>query len=227
MQGTHEGFIAGQRGRTQRNKVSDLGFREWIEHHFLAQTLQAQFVAQRIERMIERHHLGDAEARQPHKPSAAASPRHIVDELDRRPIAPVQVFGYQQQRSLLGVAVQQFTHFPQHAIRTDAGKLAPQRVSLLRGAQPRQLQQPGRRHGAHQRRQGRVAAAQIGQRLQHRQVRLAGAVVLHAMAACAGNAAKAGEEMLDQRGLANPRFSGKPEHCTLPAVSPFPCPMQP
>ncbi|VVO20907.1 hypothetical protein PS691_04182 [Pseudomonas fluorescens] len=210
----------------QRNIVSDLGFRERIEHHFLAQTLQAQFVAQRAERMIERYHLGEAQARQPHKPRAATSPRHIVDELDRRPIAPVQVFGHQQQRALLCVAVQQFTHFPQHAVRTDAGKLAPQCVSLLRSAQPRQLQQPGRRHGAQQRRQGGVAAAQIGQRLQHRQVRLAGAVVFHAMAACAGDAAKAGEEILDQRGLANPRFSGEPDYCTLAAVSPLPRPLQ-
>ena len=133
--------------------------------------------------MVQRDHLGQAEARQPHQARAAAPPRDVVDELDRRPVAPVQVFGHQQQRPLLGVAVEQLAHLAQHAVGAHAGQFAPQRVAFLRGAQPRQLQQPGRRHAAQQRGQSAVLAAQLGHRLQHRQVRLAGAVVLHALAA--------------------------------------------
>ncbi|MCY1562487.1 hypothetical protein D9M68_998930 [compost metagenome] len=120
----------------------------------------------------------------------------------------MQVFGHQQQRPLLRVAVQQFAHFPQHAFRTNAGKLTSQTVSLLGSAQPRQLQQPSRCDCAQQRWKRGVTAAQIGERLQHRQVGLTGTVVFNAMAARAGDAAKAGDEMLNQRGLANSRFAG-------------------
>ena len=143
------------------------------------------------------------------------------------PVAPVQVFRHQQQRTLLGVAVEQLAHLAQHAVRAHAGQLTPQRVAFLRGAEPRQLQQPGRRHVAQQRRQRAVAAAQLGQRFQHRQVRLAGAVVLHALPARAGDAAEAGYEVLDQRGLADARFAGDPDHRALPAAGLVPRLLQP
>src|SRR3990167_8988097 len=156
-----------------------------------------------------------------------ASPGDVVDELDGGPVAPVQVFGDQQQRPLLRVAIQQFAHLSQHTLRADASEFAAQRVAPIRAAQPRQLQQPGRCHSAQQRRQRGVAATQLGQRLQYRQIGLAGAIVLYAMTARAGDAAEAGDEMLDQRGLADPRPAGEPDQRTLAPVRPLPGPVQP
>ena len=121
---------------------------------------------------------------------------------------------------LLGVAIEQLAHLAQHALRADAGQLSPQRVALLRGAEPRQLQQPGRCHRAQQRRHRAVAAAQLGQRFEHGKVGLAGAVVLHALAARAGDVAEARDEVLDQRGLADARFAGDPDHRALAAARP-------
>ena len=72
----------------------------------------------------------------------------IVDELDRRAIAPMQVLGDQQQRPALGVAVQEFAHLAQHSLQIDSDELAQQGFALLRGAEPGQLQQPGRRDSA-------------------------------------------------------------------------------
>jgi hypothetical protein len=55
--------------------------------------------------MVRRDHLGHAKGREPHQASAAAPPRDVVDELDRRAVAPVQVFRHQQQGALVGVSV--------------------------------------------------------------------------------------------------------------------------
>ena len=46
--------------------------------------------------MIERHDLGEAKACKPHEARAATAPRDVVDELDRRAVAPMQVLGHQQ-----------------------------------------------------------------------------------------------------------------------------------
>ena len=81
--------------------------------------------------MIQRDDLGQTKARKPHQSRAAASARDVVDQLDRRAVAPVQIFGHQQQRPALGVAIEQLAHLAQHAIRADAGKLSSQRVALV------------------------------------------------------------------------------------------------
>ncbi len=109
--------------------------------------------------MIQRDHLGETEACQPHEARAATPSRDIVDELNRRAVAPMQVLGDQQQRPALGVAIEHLAHLAQHAIRADARELSSQGVALFRGAEPRQLQQPGRRHGAQQ---GRDARCRCG-----------------------------------------------------------------
>ena len=228
MQRAHERFVAGDRRRSFRHVVGDLAFGERIEHDLLAQAVQAQLVPQRVERMVQRDDLGEAKACEPHEARAAAPPRDVVDELDRRAVAPMQVLGHQQQRPALGVAIEQLAHLAQHAIRADAGELSSQRVALLRGAEPRQLQQPGRRHGAQQRHGSvAVAAAQLGQGFEHGKIRLAGAVVLDALAARAGDVAEAGDEVLDQRRLADTRFAGNPDDRALAAARDVPGAAQP
>ena len=178
--------------------------------------------------MVRRDHLGHAEGRQPHQAGAAAPPRDVVDELDRRAVAPVQVFRHQQQRPLLGVAVEQLAHLAQHAVRAHAGQFAPQCVAFLRGAEPRQLQQPGRRHAC--------AAARAGPRPcgtarpappapadRARRCRSAP----RTGRARTATAPEARHEVLDQRGLADARLAGHPHHRPLPAAGLAPGAAQP
>ena len=62
----------------------------------------------------------------------------------------MQVLRHQQQRSALGVTVQEFAHLAEHSFQVDADELSQQGFALFRGAEPGQLQQPGRRDGAQQ-----------------------------------------------------------------------------
>ena len=109
-----------------------------------------KLVSQRVERMIRGDDLGEPEARKPHEAAAAAPAREIVDELDRGAIAPMQILRHQQQRTALGVAVQEFAHFTEHPFQVDADELSQQGFALFGGTEPGQLQQPGGRDGAQQ-----------------------------------------------------------------------------
>ncbi len=51
--------------------------------------------------------------------------------------------------------------------------------------------------------------------------------MLHALAARACDAVEAGDELLDQCRLADPRFAGDPDHGALAAARECPCPLQP
>ena len=52
---------------------------------------------------------------EPQQPRRRAAAREVVDELHRGVVAPVQVLGDQQQRPILGVAIEQLAHLAQHA----------------------------------------------------------------------------------------------------------------
>ena len=161
--------------------------------------------------MIERHDLGETKACEPHEARVAAPSRDVVDELDRRAIAPMEVLGYKQQRPALARAIQKLAHLAQHAISRNTGELPPQSVALLGGAEPRQLQEPGRCDRTQQRHERAVDAAQLRQGFEDGEVRLAAAVLIDALAADAKNIAEIRDEMLDQRRLADPRLAGNPD----------------
>ena len=161
--------------------------------------------------MIERHDLGETKACEPHEARVAAPSRDVVDELDRRAIAPMEVLGHKQQRPALARAIQKLAHLAQHAICRDTGELPPQSVALLGGAEPRQLQEPGRRDRAQQRHERAVDAAQLRQGFEDGEVGLAAAVLIDALAADAKNIAETRNEMLDQRRLADTRLAGNPD----------------
>ena len=177
--------------------------------------MQMKLVSQRVERMIRGDHLGESKARKPHEAAAAAPAREVIDELDRGAIAPMQVLGHQQQRTALGVTVQEFAHLTEHPFQVDADKLSQQGFALFHGTEPGQLQQPGRRDGAQQRWYFCISAAQLREGFENRMVRLAASVVLHAMATRASNVAEPGDKAIDQRGFANPGLAGDPEYDAL------------
>ena len=227
MQRPDERLVGGERRGPLRDVVGDLLLRERIEHDLLAQAMQAQLVPQRLERMVVRDDLGETEAREPHQARVRPPARDMVDELDRRVVAPMQVLGHQQQRPLGGIAVEELAHLAQHAIRAHARELASQGVALLRGAQPRQLQQPGGRDGAQQGRDRAVAAAELPERFENRQVRLACTVLLDALPAGAGDPAQSRNEVIDERRLADARVARNPDNRALPGAREIPGGFQP
>ncbi len=212
VQRAHEALVMRHLRRAPGEIGRDLALGERIEHDLFAQSVQAELVPQRAERVIERDHLGQSEARQPHESSRASPTCDVVDELRCRAIAPVQVLGDEQQRAICRVAVEELAHFAQHALGMDSDQLTQQRFADFRCAEPGQLQQPGRRDGAQQRCDGVVVPAKLGQCLEHGVVRLAGAEALHAIAARTGHVAQAGDEMLDQGGLADAGLASHPDH---------------
>ena len=141
----------------------------------------------------------------------------MVDQVHRRVIAPVQVLDDQHQRLVLRAAVEQFAELAQHAVLARAGEFAPQAFALGLAAQPGQLQQPGRRDAAQQRGQRGVVAAERGQRLEHGQIRFAGAVLLDALALREGHRAERGGKVVDQRRLADAGFAGHQHSWLCPA----------
>ena len=203
MQRADERLVAGERRGPLRDVVRDLLLRERIEHDLLAQAVQAQLVPHRLERMVVRDDLGETKVREPHQAGVSAPARDVVDELDRRRSLQCRSSVTSNSGRALGVAIEELAHLAQHPVRADARELASQGVALLRGAEPRQLQQPGGRHGAQQRRDRAVAAAQLRERFEDRQVRLACTVLLDALAAGAGDLAEARNEVFDQRRLAD------------------------
>ena len=117
VQRAHERFVAGDRWRSFRHVFGHLCFGERVQNDLLAQPMQPQLAPQWIERMIERHDLGETKACEPHEARVAPPSRDVVDELDRRAIAPMQVLGHKQQRPALARAIEKLAHLAQHAIR--------------------------------------------------------------------------------------------------------------
>ena len=137
VQRAHECFVVRDRWRSFLHVFRDLCFGERVQDDLVGEPMQPQLAPQRIERMIERHDLGEAEACEPHEARVASPSRDVVDQLDRRAIAPMKILGHKQQLPALARAVQKLAHLAQHAVRRDTGELPPQSVALLGGAEPR------------------------------------------------------------------------------------------
>jgi hypothetical protein len=84
------------------------------------------------------------------------------------------------------------------------------------------LHEPGRRDGAHHADELRVLAAHSAQGFKNRQVRLASAKLLDALAAHDQRLAELGREGLDERRLADSRVAADPENRASARDNPSP-----
>ena len=174
-----------------------------------------------------RDQLRHAKAAEPQQPRPRAAAREVVDELHRRVVTPVQVLGDQQQRAFFRVAIEELPHLAQHPRLPGAGQLAPQGLALFRRGEPRQLEEPGRRDRADQVDERGIATRQVGERLQDRQVRLAGTVLLDAVPVRAVDLADLAHEAVDDGGLAHAGFAGQPDDLASARPCRGPCGLQP
>lgn len=190
--------------------------------YLLTQALLAQRLPEPMEWMVGDNGLIRPDTAQPHQTAGAASAGEVVDELEGRGIAPVQIFGDQQQRSLLCVAIQKLAHFPQHALGMGADQLMQQGLALRRRAEPGQLQQPGRGHAAQQGDRLFITTAQLGDGLQHRQIGFTRPMQLHALPPYPEGIRDPGAKVRDQGRLADPGFTRDPDDGTQALGRPLP-----
>ena len=191
------------------------------ERQLLAAALKLEFVLDALQRMIAVDHLRGpvgAEHQQPRRPSP---PREQREEVQRRRIAPVQIFEHQNERAFRGGRLQRFGHLAQHPL---AGRSRHDQAAAFFRRQAledrRHLREPGRRVLAEVRDQVLAArlSAQLAEGGEDRQVRLACAEVLDALTAtdeCLADVRRAVDERVDQRGLADARLAADEDHAAL------------
>ena len=157
---------------------------------------------------------------QQHQRRRALAAREGIDRIERRCVAPVQVFDRDHQRLLGCQPLDRIAPLAQHALARDAGGARQQQRLLGRLDGRRQLRQPARRR-APQQRQHRRAPVAVGEPaggLQQGHVRLARAVLFDALPARDRDVAArrdAREEGGEQRRLADARLTDDEHHLAL------------
>ena len=168
--------------------------REKLRHGFLGQVLERQLLTQAVrlqlpldafQRVVAEDDVDRPIGADHHQPRRVAAPRQVADEIERRVVAPVQIFEHDDQRRLGGDRLDRLGHLAQHAFAGGARPLPLQRLALGGRQQRRQLDEPGRRVLPQQLDDARAVrrSAEPRQAVEHRQVRLAGAVLFEALAA--------------------------------------------
>jgi hypothetical protein len=144
------------------------------------------------------------------------------EQIDGAGVAPVQILQDEHERCFDGEGVERLDQLTEHALARRRLSAPPHRFQILVGEERGQLREPGGcvlLQDPHER-VLRTLSPHAPKRLQHRQIRLAGAVLLDALPAADAEPvriAELGEERLHQGGLADPRLAGD-EHDLSPAV---------
>ena len=187
-------------------------------HVALAERVERELDAQALRAQLERNDCkgwslsADSMRRKVATASQRAGPRRraSTEQAHGGMVAPVQVLDDEHQRLARRLRVEHGTQLAQHALGRGARRVRGARGELRRGVgcQPGQAREPGGRALAQCRDPGIavVAARQLGQRIEHRQKRLAAAGLLDALAARHRRARTARQQAkaLDERRLAEP-----------------------
>ena len=147
----------------------------------------------------------------------SAAPGDVADRLDGGRIAHVQVFEDEHHGLLTAEDLQRLRQLSQHAGPRGPGEAGGERLDLRRAQERRELSEPGRRVPTEDfpRHTALGPAAHLVQRLDHGQVCLALAVLLHALSPTDDRAPQRAHEPLDERGLADPRIAGQEHDLSL------------
>ena len=151
------------------------------------------------------------------QPRRLASPGNHGEHVHGRGIDPVQVLEEQHHRLDEREGLQALGELAQHPLPRNALESALERVEVSRRHQGRHPREPARRVAPQALHNARAAGrpAQPAEGLEQRQKRLPGAVVLHALPPgdCEGRrAGAAGQERLDESGLADAGLAGDEHH---------------
>ena len=135
----------------------------------------------------------------------------------------MQILQNQDERGVGRQRLDQLRHLAQHALSRGPDELTLQRVSVARVEEPRHLHEPGGRVSTQERDEpvGRAPAAEPGEGVQHREIRLARAVRLDALPLRNPHARigrHALEERVDDRRLADACLAR--QECDLASAAP-------
>ncbi len=196
--------------------LRDRGLVERTERQRVAQPAQRQLVHERVERPFARAPGGHHE-----QPRGLGAARERDERLERRGVAPVHVLEHEHERLGLGELLEQLEHLAQHPVARRAAGALVQQLERARVDEPGHLDRPRRRAPREQLDQLAAArpASQPAERIQERQVGLALAVALEALAA-RDQPAGLGEERLDERGLADAGLAGHQDDAPAPGRRP-------
>ena len=157
-------------------------------------------------------HVGRPVGSEHEQPRGLAPAGQAGQQVDGGRVAPVQVFQDEHEKLVGAQGVEGVEQLTEHPVTRGPLRSTLHGFEVFVHQQRRQLHEPGRRELPEDV-DNAVAGRppQSTERLQHRQIRLAGAVLFDALPARDANrpvAADPRQERLHQRGLADPRLAG-------------------
>ena len=145
--------------------------------------MELQLLLGHPQRMPGRRHVGRPIGREDHQAGWLWAAREHREQVDRRRVAPVQILEDEHERRLCGHHVERFYELAQHSLPRRAVGTALHGLEFCVGDERRELHEPRRRmllENAHDLVPAWLAT-QAAERLEHRQIGLARAVLLHAL----------------------------------------------
>ena len=135
------------RGKPHRQVFRNRLLVQVLEGQLCTLLLGSQLLFDGLQRMPARDELCRPVSTDDHQPRFASLPRHVRDQVQRRVVAPVQIFQHEHQRRFSREGVKRVAHLSQHPLARGPEDIAPERLPILRPHARWQLQQPHRRVG--------------------------------------------------------------------------------
>jgi hypothetical protein len=203
----------------RREIVGDRVGLEPVEGDLDALPPRGQLVLQLRDRMPLRHRVDRAIGAEDEQRRRLAPHRDARQRGDRRRVAPMQILEDEHEQAVGRERLQHPLQLARHARSGRRGERTLQLVVLGRRQQPGQLEQPGRGLAAQHVEDGVRLVHELLQRFEQRHVRLACTVGVDALAARHERALRGrrGEEVVDERRLADARLAHDEDHLPLAA----------
>ena len=226
------GALVDERAERRRKTVGGKTLGEVLRHEPLGEVFERQLLAllpgdelllDRLERVAAHDQFRGPIGPDQHQVSGAAAAGDVGDQVERREVAPVQVFQHEHQRRPRGQRIQGLAHLAEHALARRAAGVAGEALAIGRRHQRRQLHQPHRRVQPQDLDRRGVVPAQLPDRVEDRQIRFAHPVLGQALPAAEPAVRLAGHrarERLQQRRLADAGLSRHEHHLALAAARP-------
>src|SRR5262249_51491740 len=156
---------------------------EVLKRKLLTEPVCLQFLFHSLQRMIAYRDIHRAVGQNQHHPRRLSPPCKIRNQVERRVVAPMQVFDQKDERRRGRESLEDLGDFSQHSFRRGPDHRPLQALAVLVRHKPRQLLKPRRSLPPKQLDEGLVPRllTQAGHGFEHRQVCLTRAVLLETL----------------------------------------------
>ena len=170
-------------GKSRRDVLSHRVPRQILERQLLTFPSGKELLLHRLERMPAGDQLGRPVGADHHQMRGPPTAGDVRDQVQRREVAPVQVLQHEHERRVRRQRVERLAHLPEHPLARRAERLAAEELAIGRRDDRWHLHQPHRRVRAQHVNDLRILEAQLPNRVQDGQVRLAHPVLLQTLPA--------------------------------------------